>query len=182
MPAHQTWSEKRVGEKMRKYTYTLSPGWATNSWSPFCPCCPAVPLSIPSSASIHGWRRAQRLLPQHERPGALAAKRRPGVRRPARRQGVRVFPHLLAHALLRPGSDALASEEPERGWTLQDTIPIKIVGGRELGFRGYGFKTRYDPGKWKVHVETTDGREIGRIYFTLENGPQVPRSFLTELD
>jgi hypothetical protein len=73
-------------------------------------------------------------------------------------------------------------EEPGRGWLLQDTIPIKIVGGRELGFRGYAFKSRYDPGKWRVQVETTDGREIGRIYFSLESAPQAPRNFITELD
>ena len=34
--------------------------------------------------------------------------------------------------------------KPEgRGWALQDTIPIRIVGGREQGFRGYGVKTNY---------------------------------------
>ena len=73
-------------------------------------------------------------------------------------------------------------EEPGAGWTLQDTIPIKILGGRELGFRGYGVKSRYEPGNWKVHVETTDGREIGRVYFELVNVPQAPRNFTTDLD
>jgi hypothetical protein len=69
-----------------------------------------------------------------------------------------------------------------QGWALQDTIPIKIVGGREEGFRGYGLKGNYQPGKWKVQVETTDGREIGRIYFRLESAPQEERSFVAELD
>jgi len=69
-----------------------------------------------------------------------------------------------------------------RGWALQDTIPIKIVGGRELGFRGYGVKTNYQPGPWKVQVETTDGREIGRVYFDLETVPAVPRIMTTEID
>jgi hypothetical protein len=73
-------------------------------------------------------------------------------------------------------------EEPGSGWTLQDTIPIKITGGREDGFRGYGFKSRYEAGDWKVQVETTDGREIGRIYFKLESAPEAPREFQTQLD
>jgi hypothetical protein len=68
-------------------------------------------------------------------------------------------------------------------WMLQDTIPIRIVGGREAGFRGYGVKTNYQPGEWKVQVETTDGREIGRVYFDLETPAEPrPRSFTSDLD
>ena len=67
------------------------------------------------------------------------------------------------------------------GWKLQDSIPIDIVGGREQGFRGYGVKTNHQPGEWKVEVETTDGREIGRVYFTVENVPEGPRALETSL-
>jgi hypothetical protein len=67
------------------------------------------------------------------------------------------------------------------GWALQDAIPIAIVGGREQGFRGYGFKSNYQPGEWKVQVETTDGREIGRIYFDLALAPQAPRMWQSQL-
>jgi hypothetical protein len=73
--------------------------------------------------------------------------------------------------------------QPEgRGWTLQDTIPINIVGGREQGFRGYGVKTNFQPGPWKVQVETADGREIGRVYFDLETASAEPRVITTDLD
>jgi len=72
--------------------------------------------------------------------------------------------------------------EASRGWVLQDTIPINILGGRERGFRGYGVKANYQPGRWKVQVETTDGREIGRIYFRLEAAPAVPRSFVVNIE
>jgi hypothetical protein len=66
------------------------------------------------------------------------------------------------------------------GWALQDAIPIDILGGREQGFRGYGFKSNYQPGSWKVQVETTDGREIGRIYFDLELAAQSPRMWQSQ--
>lgn len=69
-----------------------------------------------------------------------------------------------------------------RGWALQDTIAIKIVGGRDEGFRGYAFKTNYSFGEWKVQIETNDGREIGRIYFDVEIAPQAERRFTGELD
>jgi len=69
-----------------------------------------------------------------------------------------------------------------RGWLLQDSIPIDIVGGREQGFRGYGFKANYQPGRWKVQVETEDGREIGRVYFTLESVAEAPRMLQTDVE
>jgi Protein of unknown function (DUF2914) len=67
------------------------------------------------------------------------------------------------------------------GWALQDTIPMAIVGGREQGFRGYGFKANYQAGSWKVQVETNDGREIGRIYFDLEAAAQSPRMWQSQI-
>ena len=73
-------------------------------------------------------------------------------------------------------------KHPARGWTQQDEIVIRIVGGRERGFRGYGVKSKYQPGDWKVVVETTDGREIGRVYFQLALAPEGPRSFKTVID
>lgn len=68
-------------------------------------------------------------------------------------------------------------KDNKNGWMLQDSIPIKIVGGREEGFRGFGTKSNYQPGSWKVQVETTDEREIGRVYFDLEIAPEAPRTF-----
>ncbi|MGA7984499.1 MAG: DUF2914 domain-containing protein [Burkholderiales bacterium] len=67
-------------------------------------------------------------------------------------------------------------------WAPQDSIPINIVGGRKQGFRGYGVKTNYQVGDWKVQVETNDGREIGRIYFNVESAPIAQRSFEVDLD
>jgi hypothetical protein len=65
-------------------------------------------------------------------------------------------------------------DEPLNGWTTWDLIPMSISGGREEGFRGFTYKTKYLPGDWRVQVETTDGREIGRIYFTVYNQEAGP--------
>jgi hypothetical protein len=53
------------------------------------------------------------------------------------------------------------------GWQTSDAIPLPIVGGREEGYRGVTKKANYKPGEWRVQIETMDGREIGRIGFTV---------------
>ena len=55
----------------------------------------------------------------------------------------------------------------KQGWLSQDRIPFTIKGGRDDGFRGYTYKSNYQPGNWRVQLETNDGRELGRIYFTV---------------
>ena len=143
---------------------------------------PPVPLSIPFIGVYHGVERTQQTyLLSHERPwwrfwhnGDQQFLAQPGDR-------VYVFFRVFSptnfadQVLLRwyRGGD---------GWALQDSIAIKITGGREAGFRGYGVKTNYQPGRWKVQVETTDGREIGRVYFDLETAPAGPRSFDLDVD
>lgn len=57
---------------------------------------------------------------------------------------------------------------PKRGWLSSDRIPIRIVGGRSQGFRGYTVKQNFEAGQWRVLVETTNGHEIGRMYFDVE--------------
>ncbi len=58
---------------------------------------------------------------------------------------------------------------PQHGWQTTDRIPIEVSGGRQEGFRGLTYKNNYEPGYWRVLFETSDGRELGRIYFTIEN-------------
>jgi hypothetical protein len=136
---------------------------------------PPVPLSIPFIGIYHAVEKTQdtyRL--SHERPAW------------------RIWQHGDQEFLAQPGDKVYVFfdqvqlrwylKEEARGWTLQDTIPIKILGGRAEGFRGYGFKSNYQPGEWKVQVETTDGREIGRVYFQLETRPEWPRSFEIDIE
>ncbi len=148
---------------------------------------PPVPLSIPYMGVYHAVERTEAGYKlTHERPfwrfwhnGDQWFHAQPGDR-------VHVYFRIFSPSRFQDQVQMrwylYKSEEPGSGWTLQDTIPIKIVGGREQGFRGYGAKTKYQAGDWKVQIETTDAREIGRIYFKLETAPESPRSLRAELD
>jgi hypothetical protein len=65
---------------------------------------------------------------------------------------------------------------------IQDSIPLSILGGRDEGFRGFGTKSFYKPGDWKVVVETSDGREVGRISFDINHDESTEtRTFKTDV-
>jgi hypothetical protein len=142
---------------------------------------PPVPISIPFIGVYHAVERTgdvYRL--SHERPQWRFWQHGD--------QQFRAQPDDKLYVYFRIFSPARFSDEvrmlwywKERGWVLQDSIPIKIVGGRAEGFRGYGFKSKYQPGAWKVQIETNDGREIGRVYFELQTVPAAPRSFEVDI-
>lgn len=71
-------------------------------------------------------------------------------------------------------------EDPEKGWTeyhAYDDLYLE-QGGRERGYRTFAYVTNPRPGDWRVSMETEDGREIGRLSFTVtpDDSP-APRQF-----
>ncbi|HEY6241850.1 MAG TPA: DUF2914 domain-containing protein [Burkholderiales bacterium] len=140
---------------------------------------PPVPLSIPFIGVYHAVEKTQdtyRL--SHERPAWRFWQH--GDQEFLAQPGDKVYVFFRIFSPTRFSDQVQMRwywKDDTRGWISQDAIPIKIVGGRAEGFRGYGFKSNYQPGEWKVQVETTDGREIGRVYFNLETRPEWPRSF-----
>jgi hypothetical protein len=67
----------------------------------------------------------------------------------------------------------------KNGWKDTDQIPVAISGGRDQGFRGFAYKSNIEMGDWKVKVLTSDGREIGRIYFEVHPSDGNSRTFKT---
>lgn len=71
---------------------------------------------------------------------------------------------------------------PTEGWTEFDAIPLEISGGRDGGWRGFTVKGKWKPGRWRVRVETSDGRELGRLDLTVvldeETGPRAARELV----
>ena len=53
------------------------------------------------------------------------------------------------------------------GWSDQGRARLAISGGRGDGFRAFATKKNYEPGRWRVEVETEDGRDLGVIKFDL---------------
>lgn len=53
------------------------------------------------------------------------------------------------------------------GWFDQGRAQLDIRGGRGDGFRAVATKKNYRPGRWRVEIETADGRDIGVIHFDL---------------
>lgn len=58
--------------------------------------------------------------------------------------------------------------EVDGDFKTSDRIPLEITGGRSEGFRGFSFKENYQEGNWQVRIETENGLEIGRIYFSVK--------------
>jgi Protein of unknown function (DUF2914) len=143
---------------------------------------PPVPLSIPFIGVYHAVERSQdgyRL--SHERPGWAFWRNGDQKFRAEPGDRLYVFFRVFSPASFADEVSMRWFHRDARGWALQDTIPIKIVGGRAEGFRGYGFKSKYPPGEWKVQIETTDGREIGRVYFDVETVSASARSFRVDV-
>ena len=155
---------------------------------------PPVPLSILSSGIYHGVEvvkgakgKDYRLL--HERTGWKPWERgdqdfraRPGDR-------VYFFASVFAPASFRArfvgdkGTRLVirwSHDDPKRGWTEVHAYDELYVGqgGRERGFRTFAYLTDPKPGDWRVSMETEDGRELGRLSFTVtRDGTTAPRAF-----
>lgn len=55
----------------------------------------------------------------------------------------------------------------KESWVTRANIRYPIIGGRDGGYRGYSTIFPQEEGKWRVSVETPDGRRIVRLPFTV---------------
>lgn len=72
-------------------------------------------------------------------------------------------------------------EEPGRGFVDHKPYPLSFQGGREQGFRTFAYTSDPHPGRWRVFVETDDGRVIGTLGFTVVEDPSTEqRNYLED--
>ena len=55
-------------------------------------------------------------------------------------------------------------------WMNAGVVPFTIAGGRETGYRGYTYKQRVTPGRWRVVAESESGAAIGIVDFRVSRG------------
>jgi len=146
---------------------------------------PPVPLSVQNMGFYHSIEKTQgHYLLSHERPwwkfwrtGDQEFRAEPGDK-------IHFFAQIYSPSRF---SDSVILhwffKDPKQGWLSTDRIPMKISGGRELGYRGYSVKQNYSDGEYRVSVETTDGREIGRIYLAVTKSEEITpnRAFQKDL-
>jgi len=61
-------------------------------------------------------------------------------------------------------------------WQTMSTVNLRIVGGRDGGFRTFSEKTtNLTTGHWRVNVLTTNGQLIGRVRFNLVAADALPK-------
>ena len=58
-------------------------------------------------------------------------------------------------------------DEAHAKWVTETVISFPIAGGRKNGYRGYSTKSNLREGRWRIDVETRDGRVISRVNFTV---------------
>jgi hypothetical protein len=111
--------------------------------------------ALPSRFSMSGWRDSR---PFHARPGDHMV----------------YFVRLFAPSGFNHKVTIRWEHRNDRSgtWQVTDRIPLEIVGGRALGFRGHAVKEHYEPGAWRVRSETEDGRTIGLLSFEVVRDPE----------
>ncbi|HAY36272.1 MAG: DUF2914 domain-containing protein [Rhodothermales bacterium] len=58
-------------------------------------------------------------------------------------------------------------DETSEKWVTTDRIGYDLTGGRDDGFRGMTFKQNISEGDWRIIVETSNGKTVSRIPFTV---------------
>ena len=58
-------------------------------------------------------------------------------------------------------------DQSKKQWETRAAIAYPIEGGRDGGYRGYSAAIMRSAGRWRVSIETADGRIIARLPFTV---------------
>lgn len=130
---------------------------------------PPVPLSMEYIGVYHQIeRQGEKFVGRHQNPWWLFWRDADEVF--AARPGDKVFCMARIFSPVRFRDQVYVRwlyKDPRYGWQNADRIPVEVKGGRAEGYRGVTYKSNFTPGKWRVKIESSDGREIGRRTFEI---------------
>ncbi|WP_413558711.1 DUF2914 domain-containing protein [Bdellovibrio sp. HCB209] len=145
---------------------------------------PPVPLTVQNMGIYHNIEKSEgKYLLSHENPSWRFWKT--GDQEFLAEPGDKIYFFAQIYSPARFDDSVIVHwyyKDPRQGWISTDKVPMRISGGRKEGFRGFAMKQNYAAGEGRISVETTDGREIGRIYFNVTKTDQSSpdRLFTTE--
>lgn len=158
----------------------------------FAGAIPPVPLAVETIGIYHDVKKVvdptgkPEYELHHERPAWRFWHR--GDQRFAHRAGdtVYVFASVFAPMTVAEGNIPISFhwfyDDPKRGWVPKGSWTYgRLKGGRAEGFRVFATKSDPIPGDWRVEIRAPDGREIGRIGFSVvKDDGADPRVFRVE--
>lgn len=65
-------------------------------------------------------------------------------------------------------------DEIAKKWVIESTIALRVMGGRDGGFRTYSMRSNLASGKWRVGVKTERGQIIGYENFNIISSDSLP--------
>jgi Protein of unknown function (DUF2914) len=69
--------------------------------------------------------------------------------------------------------------DEEKGWLLAHRLPLSVSASSNVGFATDAYLTEPMKGKWRVEIESQDGRTIGQLHFKVSDDPSTDPRQLT---
>lgn len=134
---------------------------------------PPVPLALAEVGIFHGVSREGSAVLLTFDPPPWWAPWRDEDKDFKHREGDQVY---CFSAVFAPGGAAVGlvhewALEVGGEWRTMDTIPLKMRGGRDGGFRTWSTKRHTAPGDWRVQVKTAEGQLLGEVDFEITEDP-----------
>jgi hypothetical protein len=136
---------------------------------------PPVPLSLQFSGIYHDVaRHEERYVLTYRQPPWRVWKRESDPFYAAPGDVVHCFVRIFAPTRFRHQIVMHWQVKTPNGYRTTDRVPLVISGGRDQGYRGVSAKSNFEPGAWRVAVETSDERVIGVVDFRIvsETAPE----------
>jgi hypothetical protein len=169
---HFRWMMGKQGDRLHLMKAFLAPAAGVITafvFLYFLGLIPPVPLATKNMGIYHGLeKRDGRYYLSHENPWWRFWQRGDQEFNAAPGDTLYVYAQIFSPANFNDEVVIhLLFKDPRQGWITADRIKMSISGGRQEGFRGFAKKTNFQEGSWRAQVETSDGSELGRLYFNI---------------
>ena len=167
----------RFGQYKNKFIGYVIGVFVTINFLYFTNIIPPVPLSLKFIAVYHSVESLNgKYTVSYEQPSLISLRKRSHVFHWDNYSPVYVFSSVYSPVGFQTEIHHIWKyfDKEKNRWITESEIPIKIIGGRLEGYRGYSFKTNLRSGSWRVVVINKKGQALGYINFIIKSGSPNP--------